>query len=343
MPILLVIIYLSFISLGLPDSLLGSAWPSMHLDLNSSLSFAGIIFFTINLGTVISLLAMPFGLAAGAVDCALNNYVALNYQSKHMNYLHSFWGLGAAGGPLILALYLGQQQGWRLGYATVAIIQFLLMILIFATLSKWKTSTASLLDDKQKFEFVSNKHALQIKGVKLHLFIMFSYCAFESCVGLWAASFLIHQREFTLANAAFWVSMYYIGITIGRFFSGYLTQYLNETTLVRIGLLFIFMGLVLFFIPFMPIFSQLSLVLIGLGCAPIYPNIIHLTPTRFGKAASQTIVGMSMACAYLGTTTIAPLFGFVASAYSLFLLPIVLLILAVLVLMMSERLNQLKS
>ncbi|BEU03790.1 MFS transporter [Agarivorans sp. OAG1] len=381
MILLLAIIYLAFISLGLPDSLLGSSWPIMRGDLDASLEFAGVISIVVSAGTVVSsllstrlthycgtgkvvavsvlmtaialfgfsltynvwllvLLAVPLGLGAGAVDAALNNFVAINYKAKHMNYLHSFWGVGATAGPLIMALYLSQQQGWRNGYASISYIQFALVAVLLLALPLWRRATSeNLAASGEQHTPLSNATAFKMKGVKLQLLTFFCYCSLEAGTGLWAASYLISQQQVSAANAAFWTAMYFLGITLGRFICGFVSERIAEDKLVRGGVLTIFVGVVFLLIPGWPMLAKIGLMFIGFGCAPIYPNTIHLTPQRFGKQASQTIIGLSMACAYVGTTLMPPFIGLLAASSSFVVLPIALLVFSGLMMFSTERLK----
>ncbi|MBM7034783.1 MFS transporter [Vibrio ulleungensis] len=379
--LLLTIIYLAFISLGLPDAVLGSAWPTISHDFNVSLEYAGAISIVISAGTVVSsllaarvthyfgtgkvlsfsvlatalsllgfaysnyvlsmvLLAIPLGLGAGAVDAALNNFVALNYKSKHMNYLHSFWGVGATAGPFIMANYLLSEQGWRDGYFTLAVIQFALVIALFATLPLWKTPQKASNTSKVHTAPVSNRAAWNIRGVKLQLFVYFCYCSLEAGTGLWAASYLTTVNGLSASNAAFWTAMFFLGITAGRFVCGLLAENFREQILVRAGICLMIVGVCGLLFPVPSLVSQFSLVLIGLGCAPVYPNTMHLTPKRFGQHASQAIIGLSMATAYVGTTVVPPAMGIIFGSLSFSLLPTLLLLLAVSMLWASERLNR---
>ncbi|MGF1688085.1 MFS transporter [Photobacterium japonica] len=382
MILLLVIIYLAFISLGLPDAVLGSSWPVMRHDLGADLAFAGVIAFVTSAGTVISsllstqlihrfgpgkvvaisvlmtalallgftvashawiivLLAIPLGLGAGSVDAALNNFVALHYQSKHMNYLHSFWGVGATAGPLIMAMFLSQQGGWRDGYATLSYIQFALVAGLFLSLPLWQRATGSTPhDDEATASPVTNRQVLSIRGVKLQLLMFCAYCSLEAGTGLWAASYLTVEKGMAPTDAAFWTAMYFLGITGGRFLCGFIADHIPSATLIRTGLLTILAGVLALLLPLPAAFTPVGLMLVGLGCAPIYPNTIHLTPQRFGKAASQAIIGLSMACAYVGTTLLPPLMGTTMTALSFTLFPVILLALCLIMLVTTERLNR---
>lgn len=382
MTILLLIIYLAFISLGLPDALLGSSWTVMHLEFNISIEFAGIIAMIISGGTILSSLltsriirkfetgkvvaisvvmtavsligfslsnsiglllffAIPLGLGAGAVDAVLNNFVALHYKPRHMNWLHCFWGIGATGGPLILALYLGNNGTWRNSYMTVGVIQIFLVVILIAALPLWKRMLGAIGQDKNDTsEFISNRNAFKIKGVKLALLTFLCYCSLEVGTGLWAASYLTTQRGITASNAALWVSMYYGGITVGRFLSGIVSEKIKGENLIRGGLAIILVGIILILLPGPEIFSMSGLIFIGLGCAPIYPSMIHLIPSRFGKGASQSIIGLSMAFAYIGSTFMPPLLGAISTLLTLKILPYGLLLFTVGMIIASEILRK---
>ena len=380
--LLLFIIYIAFISLGLPDAVLGSSWPVMRNDLNASLEFAGVISLIISAGTVISslyvtkaihyfgigkvvalsvlltalaligfsmsnmalalvFLAIPLGVGAGAVDAGLNNFVALHYKAKHMNYLHSFWGVGATAGPLLMANYLTLSEGWRDGYITIAVVQFLLVILLFLSLPLWKKFViTSLESNNTSVALVSNATALRVKGVPLQMAVFFCYCSIEMSTGLWAASYLTTQRDVLAVDAAFWAAMYYLGITVGRFACGVIAEKITEETLIRAGVFIILLGCILLALPLFNCFAKVGFILIGLGCAPIFPNTLQMTPKRFGASASQTIIGLSMATAYIGIMVVPPILGAAANVFTFASLPMILLLLAVILLLTTERLRR---
>lgn len=368
--LLLIVIYLAFISLGLPDSLLGSAWPAMHGELDVPISYAGIIAMIVAAGTVISslfsapfinrfgvakvttisvlmtalallgfsyfgnfiflcLLAVPLGLGAGCVDVALNNYVALHYKARHMNWLHCFWGVGAAIGPLIMANYLEQGQSWSSGYNTVGWIQIALFVILLVSFPLWIRKNSKQNRNSPSEKKTSFNTLLKIPGVKQVLIVFFCYCTIEASFGLWGASFLVYSRSFEPDHAAKLVSIYYLGITLGRFISGLLTQKLNNKQLVYCGQGLIILGIIVLFLPFEATLLA-GFLLIGLGCAPIFPGLLHNTPENFGKKYSQNIMGMQMASAYIGITLMPLFFGKLASflGYSslLWFIGIVLLI-----------------
>lgn len=380
---LLVIIYLAFISLGLPDSLLGVAWPLMQSDFGAPLETAGLLFMTIAGGTIISslasgkilkrfgtgkvtfvstlmtagallgfyfapsiiwlfLCAIPLGLGAGAVDSGLNDYVATHYKAHHMSWLHCFWGVGATLGPIIMAWFISRQNSWSNGYLTISGIQFLLVIILLFALplwNKWKAKSNAA----QVEEFVDNDmksvKPLQIKGVKFALVSFLFYCGVESTVGLWGSSFLVNIKELPIAAAAQWVSFYYAGITIGRFITGFITFKMTNRTLIRMGQLIALAGVILLILPLPQAFSLVGFVLIGLGLAPIFPCMLHETPTRFGKRHSQTIMGYQMAVAYTGSTFIPPILGFIASHSTIGIFPFCIVVFVAAMLLSSEKLN----
>jgi len=350
--LLLVVIYLAFISLGLPDSLLGPAWPAMYVDLAVPIHFAGIISMIVAGGTVISslfsarliarlgvasvttwsvlitalallgfsfshhfaflcLLAVPLGLGAGCVDAALNNYVALHYKAKHMNWLHCFWGVGAAVGPIIMARQLAHGESWNSGYFTVGAIQLALVLVLLLSTSLWvKRSVArSGADEATKTEF---KTLLRIPGLKQALVVFFCYCAVEATFGLWGASYLVFARGWEPDDAARLVSVYYVGITLGRFISGFVAGWLTNRQLVYVGQGIIIFGLLILLLPYDNI-VLVGFLFIGLGCAPIFPSLLHETPRNFGKKQAQAVMGMQMASAYVGITLMPLLFGKLAS------------------------------
>ena len=362
MTALLVIIYISVISLGLPDSLLGSAWPIMQGDLSASFSYAGYIAMLTSAGTIISslfsnrmiarygtgkvtmvsvlmtavalfgisaapsvwvmfIMAVPLGLGAGSVDAGLNNFVALHYKAKHMSWLHCFWGIGATAGPMIMSLFLLRQGGWRMGYLTIALIQTILVITLFVALPLWKKTGDVNTESQQQTKVMTNREAIKVPLVKLALVSFFFYCAVELTVGLWCSSYLVSYRSFTAADAARTVSMFYAGITVGRLLAGFAAMKIPSKVMVRLGQIVCILGAVLLIVPFGSIACVVGTALLGLGCAPIFPSMLHETPTRFGAQNSQAIMGLQMAFAYIGNTVVPPLFGVVASATNIVIFP----------------------
>lgn len=389
--LLLAVIYISFISLGLPDSLLGSAWPVMYSELDVPVSYAGIISMIIAGGTIVSSLmsdrltrklgtgkvtafsvvttavallgfsfshsfwalclwAIPYGLGAGSVDASLNNYVALHYASRHMSWLHCMWGVGASVGPYVMSFALVRGQGWNRGYLYIGIFQIVLSLILFLSLPLWKKPSESALCVDKPAESADNskpltlKNIVKIPGAKAVMLCFFCYCALEQTAGLWASSYLVLYRGIAAETAASFGSLFYLGITVGRAISGFITMKLNDKQMIRLGEGFIVTGIVVLLLPFFgSMFSLVGLILVGLGCAPIYPCIIHSTPAHFGADKSQAMIGVQMASAYVGTCLMPPLFGLIARNISITLFPAFLAVLLVVMTLMHEKLSSVKS
>lgn len=380
--LLLLIIYLAFISLGLPDALLGSAWPVMHLDLGVNVDYAGIISAIISIGTIISSLnsdrltrklgtgkvtlfsvaltalglfgfsissefwmlivwAIPYGLGAGSVDAALNNYVAINYSSMHMSWLHCMWGIGASLGPAIMGYALTGGQSWHAGYRYIVIIQVALTFILLLSQPLWKKVPTTVVDSNGNHveaKALTIPEILRIPGAKAVMLTFFCYCAIEQTTGMWASSFLVMNRGMDSETAAAWGSLFYVGITVGRAFNGFLTLRFHDRTLIRAGEVVIALGILGILLPLGSTSDLIGLVLIGLGCAPIYPSIIHSTPEYFGAERSQALIGVQMASAYVGTLAVPPLFGLLAQNISIALYPFFLLIILLVMISMHEKL-----
>lgn len=396
--LLLAIIYIAFISLGLPDSLVGAGWPVMHQDLGVPVAFAGIVTMIIAGGTILSSLgservtrrfgagvvtavsvgmtaaalvgfstsgsfwvlclwAVPYGLGAGAVDAALNNYVALHYAARHMNWLHSFWGLGASISPFVMSHALTSGSDWSSAYRVVGLVQVVLTFVLLASLPLWgkvnptvRPRPAGEDDDAQEAgaepsgsgSHVPLGRALRIPGVVLVLVAFFAYCALESTSILWASTFLVADRGVAPATAAAFASLFLLGITAGRFLAGFFADRVGDRQLIRGGFATVGLGVALLALPLETDVPALAgLVVAGLGCAPIYPAIIHSTPANFGRDSSQAVIGIQMAAAYTGSTLAPPLFGAISTWAGMWVFPLFLAVLAALGLLMSERLNRL--
>ncbi len=379
--LLLPIIYLAFISLGLPDSLLGAGWPTMFGELGVPISYAGIISMIISAGTIVSslfcdkvsrklgtglvsaistlltagalfgfslsdsfialcFLAIPYGLGAGAIDAVLNNYLALHYGSRHMNWAHCLWGLGVSISPHIMGYALSARMGWNRGYGIVSGIQFAFAILLFAVLPMWKKKGEAIAENSENAK-LSLKSILRIPGVSATLMAFLGYCAFETTCGLWASTFLVEQKGVDSTTAANLASMFYLGITLGRFLNGFISDKLGNKQMIRIGIYISLFSVILIALPFAnPMFAIVGLIVAGFGCSPIYPAIIHSTPSNFGKENSGAIVGIEMAAAYCGSTVMPPVFGFIAEYISIAIYPLYLGIFGVLMLVMSEKVNK---
>ena len=376
--LLLAVIYLSFISLGLPDSLLGSAWPMIYPQFAVPVSFAGIISTIISLGTILSSLqsdrltkalgagkvtaisvamtaaalfgfsvsgsfwmlclwAIPYGLGAGSVDAALNNYVALHYASRHMSWLHCMWGVGASVGPYIMSYALTGGSGWQGGYRIISLLQIGLTLILLFSLPLWKNADTS---GSQQAPALSLGQVLAIPGAKQVMGAFFCYCAIEQTTSLWASSYLVLARGVDEVTAARWAALFFLGITAGRAASGFLTMLLSDSQMIRLGECILGAGIVILGLPVGSTGALVGLLLIGLGCAPIYPCIIHSTPAHFGADRSQALIGVQMASAYTGTCLMPPLFGLIANHIQVGLLPIFLLVLLALMAFLCQQLTR---
>lgn len=377
--LLLALIYVSFISLGLPDSLLGSAWPQMQESLGVSLSLGGVISFLITASTILSSLvshqviqrfgtgavtmcsvamtalalfgfslsnsffalclwAIPYGLGAGSVDAALNNFVALHCKAKHMSWLHCFWGIGATGGPYIMGLCLSRGMGWQAGYRTISFLQMALTLILLLSLPLWKKQELPLSGGETvRPQTPQWGKLLKRPGVKAALTAFFFYSALELTTGLWGSSYMVAVRGISAETAAKWISLFYLGITAGRFFSGFLTLRFSDDAMVRLGEGTAIVGILLILLPLHNLFLCVGLILTGLGCAPIYPSLLHATPQRFGKSLSQSLMGTQMAISYLGSTTMPPVSGFLSEKISMGLYPVLLLVFALSMTVLTEK------
>lgn len=396
--LLLAIIYLSFISLGLPDSVLGAAWPSMYQEFGVPVSYAGVISMIISVGTIMSSLqsdrltrrlgtgrvtaisvgmtavalfgfsvshsfialclwAVPYGLGAGSVDASLNNYVALHYASRHMSWLHCMWGVGAASGPYIMGFAL-LGGTWNSGYRYISLIQVVLTVILFCSLPLWKgrsaaaseggitdgiggdalagTESDGLVEAGDKM--LTLREIFSISGAKEIMVAFFCYCAIESTAGLWASSYLVLHHGVDAQTAAGLASLFYIGITVGRAVNGFLTIKFTDTQMIRMGQGIIFIGILALLFSTGATVAFGGLILVGLGCAPVYPCIIHSTPAHFGADKSQAIIGVQMASAYTGSCLMPPVFGLIANHVSVTLYPVYLGAILVLMVVMYQRL-----
>lgn len=376
--LLLLLIYLAFISLGLPDSLLGSAWPVIHQELQVPLSYAGAVTMIISFGTICSSLmserltkklgvnivtvcsvlltaialygfstasafwmlclwGIPYGLGAGAIDAALNNYVALHYNSRHMSWLHCFWGVGTIISPYIMS-YALTTSVWQNGYRMVSFLQMGITVILLVTLPIWKVNRKANEQKAGQAAVIGIRGALKIKGVPQLLLGFFSYCSLESTLLLWSSSYLVGAKGVTAQKAAAFASLFCIGITAGRFLSGLVTEKLGDYNLIRIGTGILLLGCIAMILPLKTDVAALGgLVVMGLGCAPVYPSIIHATPDNFGAQNSQAIIGIQMASAYVGSTFMPPVFGLIANHISVALMPFFVLFFIVLMYIMVKK------
>ncbi len=378
--LLLAVIYMAFISLGLPDALLGSAWPIMQLEFNVPVSYAGIIFSIITVGTIISSLrtdslvgkfgtgkvtavsvattavallgfsfsreywqlffwAIPYGLGAGSVDACLNNYVALHYKSRHMSWLHCMWGLGASAGPYIMSWCLTGGLPWNMGYRFIGFLQVGLAAVLILSLPLWgRKSVTDSENEEKNSETPALSQIFKIPGAKSAMLLFFCYCALEQTVGLWTSSYLVMHRGMSEELAAQFAGLFYIGITAGRFAAGFLTMKFTDSQMIRIGGGIIGVGIMILLLPFGDSTALAGLLLIGLGCAPIYPCGIHSAPEHFGADKSQTMIGMQVASAYVGILIMPPLFGMIAKYIDAAWMPVYLLVILAMMMTVHEML-----
>lgn len=377
--ILLLIIYVAFVGLGLPDGLLGAAWPSVYPEMGADVAWAGVISCIISVGTVASslmsdrltyrfgcgkitavsvgltavalfgfsvsdsfwmlcLFAIPYGLGAGSVDAALNNYVALHYASRHMSWLHCMWGLGASVGPYIMGYALTGGLGWHAGYQIVGLVQIGIVALLFFSLPAWKGRVAASGGAEGKPLPLGK--IVRIRGAKEVLLMFFCYCGLEATAMLWSASYFVMASGMDTQAAAFWSSAFYVGMTVGRAVSGFLTMKFSDTKMINLGSVILALGIGILLLPLGQAASVAGVLLMGLGCAPIYPCIIHSTPAHFGADKSQAIIGVQMASAYIGTSLMPPLFGLVAQHISASWMPVYIGVIMVLMVLMHNRLNR---
>lgn len=372
--LLLALIYLAFISLGLPDSLLGAGWPVMHIDMGVPVSYMGIVSMVISGGTIVSslfsdrltrkfgtrvvtvvsvaltaaalfgfsfsehfwmlvLFSVPYGLGAGAIDAALNNYIALHYSARHMSWLHCFWGVGTIVSPFIMSFALTNSV-WNDGYRIVGYIQIGICALLLVTLPVWKTNKAK---DAQPQKSLGLVGVLKKKGVVFILLGFFAYCAAEATAMQWASTYFVEVKHISEEQAASFASLFYIGITAGRFVSGFVAGKAGDRKMILAGTGVLAAGLILLFLPVdNNAVAIAAFVVIGLGCAPIYPSIIHSTPDNFGAENSGAIIGIQMASAYIGSTFIPPLFGLLGNKLGFEIMPAYLIVFVVLMVVMTE-------
>ena len=392
---LLPIIYLAFISLGLPDSAIGSAWPTMAPSLGAGISWVGVVTMIISAGTIVSSLmsvrvverfgtgrvtvmsvvltaaalmgfsqsqafwqlclwAVPYGLGAGAVDAALNAFVAVPYESQHMSWLHCMWGVGASGGPMVMAQCL-ERSTWSLGFLVLGGIQVGIALVLTLSLPLWRdrklpreserptgqggvTEAPAPAEGEHRVRR-TRAQLLRVPGVKAVLVSFFCYSAFEATCGNWAATFCALARGIDAQTAASWAALFYMGITAGRAVSGFISLKVNDRNMIRLGQALIALALVCVLMPGdTALFA--GLVLLGCGCAPIYPSTIHATLARFGEELALELTGMQMAFAYIGSLAMSPLFGVFAQFFGTWLYPWYLVVFLVGMTVAGERLNR---
>lgn len=377
--LLLIVIYLCFIGLGLPDSLLGTAWPAMYAQLHLPISFEAVANAVITVGTIVSsfnaarllrkfgtlrivivstlltacaiigygfvpnlfcllLLGIPMGLGAGAIDTALNNYLALHYKASHMNWLHCFWGVGAMAGPLIMSAFMNRESGWRSGYFLIGAIQMAIVLILLLSIPVWKgQKDTSVEEESVVMKFFD---LIKVRGVKLAMLTFLCYCATEYTVVCWGSTYLVKNRAVTSAVAAGWISVYYLGITVGRMLCGFVALKVDNRKLITMGLSIVFTGAVILMLPLPPVAALVGFALVGFGCAPVFPGMLSETPKHFGKRLSQAVIGVELTAAYFGVLVLPVVFGFVATYISMALIPVFIAALVIAMVISTTLLNR---
>lgn len=364
--LLLIVIFIDFIGLGIPDSLFGAAWPAINNDFGLPISAANAVTVTMTVCSIISSLmsaklterfstskiaavstaltavglfgfsiskniymmfffTLFLGFGAGAIDAALNNYVAIHYKASHMNFLHCFYGIGVTLSPYIMSLAL-KNRSWESGYRWASVIQLVISVIAFASLPLWQKNDilSGVSEGNSKSSFAE---LIKLPGVKSTWLVLFGSCSLEYVSGTWASSFLVNSRGLTADKAALFITVYYGGMAFGRFLSGILSTKLKPQQIIAIGTILIIPAIALVSQPFIPFLCAAGLFLIGLGNGPLYPNMVHLTPIRFGKKMSQAVMGSQMAAAYIGILSMPALTGFLAQKFSTDIFPYCLAVL----------------
>ncbi|NLJ31853.1 MAG: MFS transporter [Clostridiales bacterium] len=380
--LLLIVIYLCFIGLGLPDSLLGTAWPAIYVQLHLPMSFEAVANSVVTMGTILSslnaarmikkfgtfrivitstlltacaiigygfvpnlccllLLGIPMGLGAGAIDTALNNYLALHYQASHMNWLHCFWGLGAMAGPLVMSVFMKRASGWRSGYFAIGAVQMTIVLILVLSIPVWKAQKDT--NPEEESVVIKLFDLLKIKGVKLAMLTFLCYCATEYTVVCWGSTYLVKNRAVTSAQAAGWISLYYLGITAGRMLCGFIALKVNNRRLITAGLSVVLLGAVVLMLPLPASAAPVGLALVGFGCAPVFPGMLSETPKHFGKSLSQAVIGAELTAAYLGVLLLPVGFGFLATHIGMALIPFFIAFLVLAMFVSTALLNQINS
>ncbi len=360
--LLLIVIYITFIGLGIPDSLFGTAWPAIYSAFGVAISHANFVTSIISGGTILSsllstrlikcfgtakvtavstamtagallgfsiapniiflcLFAVPLGIGAGAIDTALNNYVALHYRAVHMNFLHCFYGIGVSLSPYLMSLMLSATGNWRQGYQTVFWVQLGIAIMTIISIPLWKKINSTDSYEEENALVIGIIDLLKDLKVRRVCLVFLGSCAIEYTCGVWGSTFLVTEKQMAVDAAAKVIMFYYIGMALGRFSSGILALKCTSQQMIKIGQCITLIAIALLLLPLSPIATSGALFLIGLGNGPIFPNMIHLTPENFGKERSQAVVSIQMSASYISILLAPVLFGLLAQFISLALFP----------------------
>ena len=366
--LLIAVIYLIFISLGLPDSLLGSGWPTMQVTFGVPSSYAGYVSMTISFMTVISalfspklikkfhtkwivivsifmtilgligfsvsqeywmlfLFVIPYGLGAGSIDAAVNQYVANHYSSSVMNFLHCFYGVGAVISPYIMALALKTAR-WNEGYRWTAYLQTVFLFICILSIPLWKKNDEQ--DDAERTNSAGIIEALKKPGVLLTLIAFFAYSSGEATCFLWTPSYFAGTKQgLSKELIASFGSLVFGGLMLGRMISGFISNKLSDKLLIRAGIALEMLGILLVFIPSQNYrIAAAGFILVGTGMGPVYPAIQHMAPANFGKRYSAAVIGLQMAFAYTGSTLMPMIFGQIQQRVGIGIMPVYLTLFA---------------
>ena len=365
---LLIIIYIAFIGLGIPDSLFGTAWPAIYSEFELPISFGSFATIIISCGTVLSsvisskiisrlgtnkvsaystlltalaLLGFSFapnlwvmcfwaiilGIGAGAIDVALNNYVAIHYSATHMSFLHCFYGVGVSVSPYILSLVIAGNFGWRGGYRIAFAIQLIITLLLFLSLPLWRKAHGGENESEENtHKDLSFGSVLKIPGVKMMCSLFIASCAIECTCGGWGSTFLVEYKHLPAEKAAQIIMIYYIGMTLGRFLSGVLAAKLHSWKIIKLGQIVLGLALLLLILPGGVHLCALGMFLIGLGNGPLFPNFNYLTPENFGSDISQSVIGIQMASAYIGIMVAPAVCGLLGQVFGMVIFPFYLIL-----------------
>lgn len=368
MSLLLAVIYLIFVSLGLPDSLLGSGWPKMQVEFGVPSSYAGYVFMMISAMTIISALlspkliqrlhvkwivtvsimltifgllgfsfctqywmllvcAIPYGLGAGAIDAAMNHYVANNYSGAVMNFLHCFYGVGAMISPYLMALAI-KVAHWNEGYRWTAFLQIGILLVVISSWSLWQQSDSKA--DESKIDSAGIKETIKQPGVMATLLAFFAYSAGEATCFLWVPSYFAGTRTGISSElVASFGSLIFGGLMLGRLIAGFIANRLGDRRMIRSGTMVELIGILLTALPIKGyLVAAIGFLIIGIGMGPIYPSIQHMAPINFGKRYSAAVIGLQMAFAYTGSTFMPTVFGILQQKLGIWIMPLYLLVFA---------------
>lgn len=383
MVFLLVVIYIAFIGLGVPDSLIGSAWPAIHAEMNIPVEAVSILTFIISGCTVLSSmfsagilnklgtakvtafstamtaaallgfsfapsfwfmipLAIVLGLGAGAIDSGLNNYVALHFKASHMNFLHCFYGVGVSLSPYLMSQALSN-AGWRGGYRYAFYVQLVITILLIVSVPLWE-KTSLTEEAEEKGVNLALLQMAKMPEVRQVWIIMLATNAIEYACGVWGSTYLVAEKGFSAEHGALALTVYYVGMSIGRFVSGLLSDKISTWKRIGIGSVILAPAIALMLLPLHGAVTVIGLFLVGLDNGSIYPNMIHLTPHNFGKEVSQSIMGSQIAFAYIGVMLAPPAVSLISGLFGIKIYPILLAVLyAIMVIALRCFVNQLKK